>query len=170
MLKIIEKIEELVLSFSVIFMAIFLIFSVIMRSVFNNSITFSEEISQFLLITVTFFGLGYCARKAKHISMTIVFDRLNDKNKNKVILIVNFFSALILFILTFLSIQYLITVYNFERVTPALEIPIWLFYLPVSIGFLISGIEYTKGFFKNLKSDKLYISSEVEYSAHDEEV
>ncbi len=42
--KIITTIEEYVLAYSVIFMAILLIANIIMRKVFNQSMTFSEEV------------------------------------------------------------------------------------------------------------------------------
>ena len=63
--KIVSKIEETFLSFSVLGMAAILIAGVIARVVFNSSLTFTEEIGQALNIAVTFLGIGYCARKSK---------------------------------------------------------------------------------------------------------
>lgn len=164
MTKLIEKVEEFVLSSSIILMAILLIISVIMRTVFNNSLSFSEELGQLLLIITSFFGLGYCARKAKHISMSIIFDRLNDNNKKRIMYMVQIISTLIMIMLFIFSCQYLYSVYIFHRVTPALEIPIWIFYLPVPIGFLLSTIEYIKAIIINVKNKEVFVSSEVEYS------
>ena len=59
------KFTEYVLSFSVIAMAAILIAGVIARSVFNSSLTFTEEVGQILNITVTFFAVGYCAKMAR---------------------------------------------------------------------------------------------------------
>lgn len=62
--KFVTRIEEAILGYSVILMAIILIGSVISRTVFNRSWTFSEEVGQTLTIIVTFLGVGYCAKSA----------------------------------------------------------------------------------------------------------
>jgi C4-dicarboxylate transporter DctQ subunit len=81
--KIISKIEEIVLSVSILAMAAVLIGGVISRTVFNSSWTFTEEVGQALNIAVTFFGIGYCARNARHISMSVVYDLVNEKMKKR---------------------------------------------------------------------------------------
>src|SRR5690554_1117841 len=88
--KTLSRFEEFVLSYSVIFMAILLIVGVFMRNVMNKSLTFSEEVASALLILVSFFGLGYCARKGRHITMSIVFDMLNNKYKKLFMVVISF--------------------------------------------------------------------------------
>lgn len=156
----VSRIEEFFLSFSIIFMAAILICGVIARAVFNSSLTFTEEIGQMLNIIVTFFGIGYCARQARHISMSVVYDLVNKKGKKGMMCIISLVTGIIMFYLTYLSIYYLMSVQNLGRVTAALRIPMWVTYIPIPLGFLLGGIEYIRTFFVNIKNkDEIYISS-----------
>ncbi len=69
-------VEERILVFSILFMAVILIANVISRNFFNSSINASEEISQFLVVLATFLGTSYAARKGLHIRMSILNDFL----------------------------------------------------------------------------------------------
>ncbi|MBZ2174162.1 TRAP transporter small permease [Schnuerera sp. xch1] len=160
--NVVEKIEEWVISLSVILMAILLIVSVIMRVFFNHSLTFSEELGQFLLIIVSFFGIGFCVRKNKHINMSIIFDAVNKKNKRKMMILISGLSTIITAVLGILSLQYIMSVFNFGRTSPALNIPMFWFYISVTIGFFFGTIEYLRIFIMNIKNeDDVYLSSEV---------
>jgi len=161
-LKVITKTEELILSYSVIGMAALLIVSVIMRTIFNSSLTFSEEVAQALLILISFFGLEYCARKGKSISMSIVFDRVNNKNKKLFMIVISIVSAVSMLYLTYIAFGYVMSVKELGRVTPALQIPMYLIYATVPIGFLLISIEYFSSFILNIRNEnELYITSEI---------
>ena len=65
-----------------------------------------------------------------------------------------------MFYLTYLAVYYVHLVYQLERVSAALRVPMWIFYLSVPIGFLMAGVEYLRTFVKNVrKKDEIYISS-----------
>ena len=123
--KTISKIEEIVLSYTVIIMAIMLIVGVFMRAVLNSSLTFTEEIAQALLIVISFFGLEYCARKGRHITMSIVFDMVNNKYKKIFMYIISLFSSIAMTYFSYLAFKYVLSVKGLGRVTPALQIPIY---------------------------------------------
>lgn len=54
---IVDKIFEILLSFSVLGMAFILVVGVFARTVLNSSLTFTEEVGIWLNIAVTFLGL-----------------------------------------------------------------------------------------------------------------
>ncbi|MDX1541363.1 MAG: TRAP transporter small permease subunit, partial [Geminicoccaceae bacterium] len=66
----IASFEAVVLALGIILMAANSIANVIGRFVFAQSIYFSEELNQFLIVLVTFVGIGYAARKGRHIRMS----------------------------------------------------------------------------------------------------
>lgn len=160
--KWISKLEEFILSTSIIVMALLLIFSVIMRAIFNSSLTFAEEVGQTLMLIVTFFGISYCAKKGRHITMSIIFDMV-DNNKKKIFMyVIAIFSSAALFLLTYIGIDYTISTMKLARVTPALQIPIYLLYMFVPLGFLLGAIEYLTIFILNVKDkENLYLTSEI---------
>lgn len=160
--KILLKFEEIILSCSVIAMALLLIVGVIFRAAFNNSLTFTEEVATALLILVSFFGLGYCARKGRHITMSIVFDMVGNKSKRIFMIVISLVSAFATTYIGYLAIQYALSVKELQRVTPALQIPMYLIYLVVPIGFILSAIEYMRTFLLNIKDTKnFYLTSEI---------
>lgn len=160
--KTLSKFEEIVLSASVIGMAILLIVGVFMRTVMNSSLTFSEEVATALLVLVSFFGLGYCARKGRHITMSILFDLVSNKYKKVFMIVISLVSAVAMAYITFLATQYVLSTMSLGRVTPALQIPIYLVYSVVPIGFLLACIEYIRTFIFNIKDKShFYITSEI---------
>lgn len=167
--KIITKIEEFILSYSIIIMSILLIISVIMRTFFNRSLTFSEEIGQSLLIIVSFFGISYTAKKGRHITMSIFFDMVNNKKKKILMYIISFFSTIMMSYLTFLAFKYAMSTYKLGRVTPALRIPIYLIYAFVPLGMAFGAFEYLRTFVLNLKNKEyLYLTSELKVPMSEE--
>lgn len=160
--KTLSRFEEFVLSYSVIAMAILLIVGVFMRNVMNSSLTFTEEIASALLILVSFFGLGYCARKGRHITMSIVFDMVSNKYKKLFMIVISVVSAIATAYITYLAVKYVLNVKSLGRVTPALQIPIYLIYSVVPIGFLLATIEYIRSFISNIRDkDNFYLTSDI---------
>lgn len=157
---ILTKFEEIVLSFSVLFMAFILIGGVISRVVFNSSWTFTEEVGTMLNVTVTFFGIGYCARMARHISMTIVYDLVGNKAKKIMTCIITLITSVVMFYVSYLAFEYMMSVLNLGRTTAALRLPYWITVVPVFLGFLLGGIEYLRTFILNVKDkENVHISS-----------
>lgn len=157
-----SKIEEYVLSYSVIIMSILLIINVIMRTVFNRSLTFSEEIGQALLIIISFFGIAYCSKKGRHITMSIVFDMVDNKKKKLFMYMISLLSTIAMLFITYLGYKYVLSTRNLARVTPALQIPIHYIYAFVPLGLLLGAIEYFRTFILNIRHrDLLYLTSEI---------
>lgn|SRR5690554_5312393 len=164
------KIEEILLSYSIILMAIILIGNVISRTIFQKSWSFAEEVGQTLVIITTFIGVGYAARKNKHISMSAIYDMLPEKVQKAFMLIISSVTSISLFYLSYLSIQYTKRVKELMRVTPALRIPMYLICGLVSIGFIVGGIEYLITFINNIKNKEIYYSSEKLDSSIEEDL
>ncbi len=155
----VSKFEEAVLAFSILAMAAILIGGVISRTVFNASWTFTEEVGTTLNLLVTFFAVGYCARKARHISMSIVFDLVNEKVKKVMMVFITLVTGLVMCVLCYLGVRYTLSVMQLGRVTPALRLPVWITLLPLPLGFLLAAVEYLRTFVLNVTSKSIWISS-----------
>lgn len=75
-LNVLDRTEEMTIigMFAVMVIVIFL--QVIMRKVFNNSLTWSEELGKFLFVWITWLGISLGERKGEHIKITMLTDRL----------------------------------------------------------------------------------------------
>ncbi|HSK39493.1 MAG TPA: TRAP transporter small permease [Arenibaculum sp.] len=163
----IARFEAFVLAYGIILMAANTIANVIGRSVLGQSIYFSEELNQFLIVLVTFVGLGYAARRGRHIRMSAFYDQLGEAGRKALMIVICIGTAAVMFLMAWYSYEYVVKVATSGRVTPALRVPLYLTYLWVPLGFLITGIQYTLTVVRNLTERQVYISYEA-VDAYDE--
>lgn len=154
-------IEEYILSYGIIILAILLIGNVLSRVIFNYSWQFVEEIAQAIVVFVTFLGLGYCVRKARHIRMTAIYDLLGDRVRKVFIIVISAVTGATMLVLAYWSALYAINTYQMGNVSSSLRIPMYLIYMWVPIGFFMAAIEYALTIYKNLKAEGVYLSIEM---------
>lgn len=159
--KIISKIEETVLSYSVILMSAVLVGSVLSRKLLNYSWTFSEEVGQFLTLVVTFFGISYGAKKGRQITMSAIFDIVSEKGRKIFMLITSGVTCLSMLFIAYFAVLYTFKVHELGRVSPSMRIPMEYIIAIVPLGFLFGALEYGRTFVKNLRSKETWMSTEV---------
>lgn len=162
-----ETFETYVLSYGVLIMAVNTIANVFGRNVFQQSLYFAEEINQFLIVLITWVGLGYASRKGRHIRMSAVYDQMSEPIKKTLMIVMCAGTAFVMFVLAYFSMHYLEGLIQRGTVTPALRVPVYITYVWVPVGFVITGIQYILAIVRNLQEKEVYISySEVD--AYDE--
>jgi len=142
--------EGLVLAAGVLLMAVNTIGNVVGRFVFDQSLYFSEELNQFLIVLITFVGIGYAARQGRHIRMTAIYDALPDKGRKLLMTVICVVTGLTMLALAWYALSYVASVAASGRVFPALQVPIWWAYVWVPIGFAVTGLQYLMGAVRNL--------------------
>jgi TRAP-type C4-dicarboxylate transport system permease small subunit len=157
----ISKLEAVILAVGVLLMAVNTIANVIGRFVLGESIMFSGEVNRILIIMITFAGIGYAARHGRHIRMSAIYDALPVGGRKALMIFIALFTSLIMFFLLYYSVIYIVDLYSKGRVLPALGFPIWIIYIWVPLGFLITGIQYLLTAIKNLTSRDVYLSTAV---------
>ncbi len=157
---VVSTITEWILAASIILMAVTLIANVIARKVFANSIPAADEIGATLLIIVTFSGIGYAARKGRHIRMSALFDAVPFKMQKVLIIIISIVTCLTYLYVCFIAYEYIQHTKMLGRVTSALELPAWIIQLVVPIGFGLGAIQYFLNVVMNIKEPQLYIGTE----------
>lgn len=163
------KIEEFILSSSIILMATILIGNVIARRVFRNSWTFAEEVGQLLVVICTFIGLGYGVRKGQHINMSAILDLASKKWKKAMAIFIAFISMVTMFVFAYLSYKYTLTVVARGRVTPALQMPRYFTTMFLPVGFVLGGIQYLINLILNLTvKDEIYLNNESPMADYDD--
>ncbi|MFC3285657.1 TRAP transporter small permease [Litchfieldella rifensis] len=157
----ISHIEAVILALGVLLMAFNTVANVIGRFVFGQSIFFSGEINRILIIMITFAGIGYAARHGRHIRMSALYDALPVGGRKALMIFISLFTSLMMFFLLYYSIVYILDLYSRGRILPALGFPIFIIYVWVPVGFLITGIQYLLTAIKNLTSRDVYLSTAV---------
>lgn len=157
----IAKAEAIMLAVGVLLMALNTCTNVVARFVFGEGLFFSGEINRILIILITFAGLGYAARHGRHIRMSAIYDTLPATGRKVLMIAISLFTAILMFFLCYFSIEYVNTMLGRGRVLPALNLPIWLIYIWVPVGFAITGIQYLLTAIRNLTSKDVYLSTTV---------
>lgn len=73
--------EELILLPSLAFSVVLLFIQIISRYVFNNSISWSEELARYMFVWQCWLGISYSTKKGTHLRITMIQKLLNDKMK-----------------------------------------------------------------------------------------
>ena len=166
----IGNIEAYLLSWSTIFLAALTVGNVVSRKLLNYSWSFTEEISQFILVLVTFIGVSYGARKARHICMTALFEALNQKWQKIFMLVSSIVTAAVLFYLAYYAYEYVLSTYKMQKTTPVLRMPFFLLISSVPVGLFLGGLQYVLTFIKNLTSQGVWNSYEEKVQLSSESI
>lgn len=145
-----EKVERGILSITTVLMSLMLVGNAISRSFFNKSWPFTEEVGKFGIIVLTFMGLGYATRRKMHIEMSGFYDMMPPKVQRIVAIGIQFISALVLLLCTYLAMKYVIHLYDLNQVTTILRVPLYLIMLVIPFGFLLASIQYVVGLIKTI--------------------
>lgn len=155
------KIEKIILSLSILLMMINTTANALGRYIFNQSIYFSEELNQFLMVSVTFVGLAYAVRNGRNIRMTAIYDALGHKKKKFLMIFIAITTSMLMFLLAYEAYIYVMQLKEMNRLSPALQLEVYLIYMIVPIGFFMSGIQFFIRFVQNLLHEEIYLSYDV---------
>jgi C4-dicarboxylate transporter DctQ subunit len=158
--RVLAAVETAILAYGVIAMFLNTIANVFGRYLFGQSLYFSEELNQFLIVLVTFVGLGYATRRGRHIRMSAFYDTFSDKRRKVLMIVIATITGAVMFWLSWISFEYVQTVAQSAKVTPALRVPLYLTYLWVPFGFFLTGIQYLLTVLKNVQAPGVWISWE----------
>ncbi|NCC97620.1 MAG: TRAP transporter small permease [Synergistales bacterium] len=153
-----EVFERTVVSYSILVMALVSICNVISRNLFQFSLTYAEEVSQFTIIWVTFIGTSYAARKGVHIRMSAIYDVLGQRTKKIMMLIMTAGTSFLMFVLCYYSYRYTTRIFISGSMSPALRFPMYLVIMWVPLGLGMTGIQYGIAFLKNLTRPEIFVS------------
>ena len=90
-------------------MTTIVIVEVVLRYGFNTGFSWSEELSRFLFIAITFIGASEALRKGQHASVSVFIDMLPNNVREKINFIVY------IFMLLFLQVLYTLTEWKWVK-------------------------------------------------------
>lgn len=157
----IHKFEGFILAFGVLAMACNTIAAVISRFIFNDALTFTDELNMIFIVVVTFAGLSYAARKGRHIRMSALYDAMPKTYRKVLMMLIASSTSVFMFVLCYYSYNYILDVYESGRILPALGIPVFYIYLWVPVGFFITALQYAFTVIKNIKEEDVYVSTNL---------
>lgn len=131
-----NKIEENLLYLSLICTVTVIFVQVIMRYVFSNSLSWSEELARYVFIWQTWIGASYATRMRRHLRIEVLSERLHGNAKKALELIVLglwiFFGA----VLFFKGFQMVSMIWRRHQISAAMGIPMAVPYAAIPCGAL----------------------------------
>lgn len=105
------------------------------RYLFNLQASWTEELARFLMIWIALLGAAYASAKKLHLSIPLIFNKLNASNKKW---LETFISGMVIFFAVAVMVvggMELIMLTNLlGQLSPALRLPMWMVYsiIPLS--------------------------------------
>jgi len=113
-------------------------FSSLFRYVFNHPFMFVDEYARYMLVAISYLGLGFTLRAGKHVSADVVVSRFNKQTQTGLRVITSSFGSIVLVLMLWNSWKSFVSIYkgHIVSLTP-LETPLWIPYLFVAVGLTI---------------------------------
>lgn len=133
--------EKFVLVAGISAMAVVSVVNVISRNTLGSSLQFAADITQLLLVAVTFMGIGIGARSARHIRVSAIHDLLPEPAQKVLLIIVSFGTSALLFLLADYGWEYAQSVQRSCRVLPESfgATPLWLGIVLTLVAMVLAG-------------------------------
>lgn len=133
-----EHLEEYVLCNLLAVISIVMMLQVIMRYVFNASLTWAEELCRYAFIWSAFVSIGFTIREKSILTLTFFVDIL-PKTIGRVVTILAKFITVAFFIVIFVySVPMIEKIYLTNQRSPALNIPMYIVYLSIVVGSFLT--------------------------------
>jgi TRAP-type C4-dicarboxylate transport system permease small subunit len=138
-------------------MASLVFVNVVCRYVFNFSIIWAEEVSQYLMIWIAYLAAGLALREGRHVALELLHDSLPAALRRKVRMGIGGLVLAFLGAVTILGFQFAVFVWNQE--TPVLNISLGIPSLAIPIGSLLFAVHFLL-MFRNY-ADRRYVPGYV---------
>lgn len=149
-----DKFEEKILSLLLVAMTVILGVQVIARYIAGSSLTWSEELVRYLFIWSAFIGIPYCIKNGNSLKI-IQFLNYIPFNMKKSIVFFNKTVTMLFFVWMTVSGFYITyNSYIGGQKSPALGLPMWIVYISVGLGALLSVIRLAESIWLLSESDK----------------
>lgn len=133
-----ERFEELILILLLVILACTMMVQVIMRYIFNSSLSGAEELCRYCFIWMAFLSISYSILKESMLRIDILLKKLPIKLQ-RIFDILCYVSILVFFMyLFFNSIGVVKAIKISGQLSPANGIPMYMIYVASTIGFLLA--------------------------------
>lgn len=158
-----DQIESGALVLSLAVMVIVIFTQVVMRYVFNNSLSWSEEFARYLFVWFSWIGVSAGLKDGEHLKVEIFAAALDKRGLIKSKEILNMLVSLVWLsttvIVTYYGIEVVIKQMDLKVLTPAMRMPVWLGYLSIPA---CSGVVGIRLIAKIVNSVKVLLGNERE--------
>lgn len=133
----IKYFENFIIGTGLIIISVIIFINVICRYFFGFTIVWVEEFSRYIVVWLTFIGVGACARYSEHITIDIIINKLPQNIKKWALYFIEVIILLAALALTYIGFLSTQTLFLSGNKSATIGFPIWLIYTSVPIGFAL---------------------------------
>ena len=143
-----EYLEEAIMVVLLVCMVCIMGLQVVMRYVFNQSLSWSEELTQYMFVWTTFISVSYCVKKRISIKIEQIINALPQPGQTGLRL----FRHALVFVFCIVMIPYAVTyvqqAIDSEATSAALGIPMYFIQSAPLVGFLLLTVRVVQAFWR----------------------
>ncbi|WP_152655616.1 TRAP transporter small permease [Oceanobacillus sp. CFH 90083] len=130
---------------------IIIFLQVIMRYVFDNSLTWSEELARYMFIWLIYIGVSYAVKEKRHLGVDAITMLFQEKGKLMIALLANVLFLIFALVMTYFGLDIVLRI---TRESAALQIPLsWIYAAPVA-GMTLTSIRLIQNMIIEIKQLK----------------
>jgi len=149
--QMLNHLEEYVGVIFLIFTSLLVFVQVVLRYVFNYSLSWSEEVARYLIVWFIFIGSSIAVREKAHATMDALVTYLPEKGKRIFSLLTNLLCIVFCIVLIWSGSTMVSGVIEFGTVTPSTGMPMYIPYLAVPVGASLMLIRFIQLLIHNMK-------------------
>lgn len=142
LIKPLEWIENTIAVVSMATVSLLVFGNVVSRYGFSYTPIWSEELSRFLVVWSIFIGVAIGVRKNQHIGVDAIIRFLPHKLKLASEVLLNLIGVVVIGILVFNSLEFIQHTREYEQLSPAMRIPMYIPYIAMPVGLSLSIVHF----------------------------
>ncbi len=132
--KFIDNFEEYFVVWTMAVMTILVFVQVVMRYVFSNSLSWSEELARFIFMWVSWIGASYAVKERTHFRVEMFADMMKGEKRKRFELVILIVWFIFCVFMAFIGTRLIIFLMETGQISAAMEIPMSWVYASVPVG------------------------------------
>ncbi len=132
--KFLNNFEEYFVVWTMAIMTILVFIQVMMRYLFNNSLSWSEELARFIFLWLSWIGASYAVKERSHFRVEMFANMVKGKNRKSFEILVLFVWFIFSVVMTYYGTQLILFLSETGQNSAAMEIPMSWAYASVPVG------------------------------------
>ena len=150
--RIYDELEAKVLVGSLVFTVAIIFLQIVMRSVFNSSLSWSEELARYIFIWQIWLGMSIGLRENKHIRVELIFNFVKGRGAKTLNIISSLLCIFLCIFLFYYGGKIVQNALTKHTLSAAMRAPLWLVYLSLPFSCLITGLRYFCQLYEQVKT------------------
>ena len=140
--RFIDRLERVTLVWTILGLSLIGFVQVFSRYLFNYSFTWFEELGRYLGVFVAFLGGGIGVKTGSHFTMDLIVSHLKRPWQQILRCTTSILSSLFFLLVAYYSWKIIIRMYGYGTTSPAMEMPMFLAYLPIPVFSMVMGFRF----------------------------